>query len=30
MRAPHPLLPLRGPDYPLATVAMFYPLARRP
>lgn len=27
MRAPHPLLPLRGPDYPLATVAISCPAA---
>ncbi len=30
MRAPHPLLPLRRPDYPLATVAMSYPLPGGP
>lgn len=30
MRAPHPLLPLRGPGYPLATVAMSYPLPGGP
>lgn len=30
MRAPHSLLPLRGPDFPLATVAMSYPLPGGP
>ena len=30
MRAPHSLLPLRGPDYPLATVAISYPLPGGP